>query len=360
MFLGGLGTVESATKIASGLPGGPTLSDQDRFGIAATSLGDLDGDQVADLAVGALLDDTGGDARGAVHVLFMNPDGTVKATSKVTDGSGVPPLEDGDRFGTSVASLADLNGDGIRDLAVGARGDDSVDENSGAVHLVSLDTDGTAKGTTLEFTVTRSFAVSTTSSVNVNTADGSAVAGQDYVPIIDGTLTFLPGQTSQTIVVPVIGDLVEDGAALETFQLILSNPVNATLGDNQAEGAIEDDEAPLASTMHVADLDAISTPASRGRWNVTVTIRVVDDLKNPVAGVTVMGDWSSGGSGSATTDANGFAVIQLDNINKKIQSVTFTVTSLVKLNSGLTYNEDDNTDPDGDSDGTMITINKPQ
>jgi hypothetical protein len=46
-------TVDSFLKIASGTNGGPTLANADNFGISVASLGDLDGDGVADLAVGA-------------------------------------------------------------------------------------------------------------------------------------------------------------------------------------------------------------------------------------------------------------------------------------------------------------------
>ena len=41
------------------------LANGDKFGSAATALGDLDGDGVSDLAVGAFRDDTGGNGRGA-------------------------------------------------------------------------------------------------------------------------------------------------------------------------------------------------------------------------------------------------------------------------------------------------------
>ena len=87
-------------KIASDTNGGPTLADSDMFGIATASIGDLDGDGVTDLAVGAERDDTGGLDRGAVHVLFMNANGTVKSRQKIASGTGGgPTLADGDRFG---------------------------------------------------------------------------------------------------------------------------------------------------------------------------------------------------------------------------------------------------------------------
>ena len=61
------------------------------FGSSLASLGDLDGDGVTDLAVGANYDDTGGGDRGAVHVLFLNSDGTVKASQKIANGTGGGP-----------------------------------------------------------------------------------------------------------------------------------------------------------------------------------------------------------------------------------------------------------------------------
>lgn len=67
------GTVLSHQKISS-TAGGFTgiLDNSDRFGSSLASLGDLDGDGVTDLAVGAWTDDDGGFDRGAVWVLFLD------------------------------------------------------------------------------------------------------------------------------------------------------------------------------------------------------------------------------------------------------------------------------------------------
>ena len=148
LFLNAGGTVKSSQKIASGVGGGPVLADIDVFGIGVASLGDIDGDRVTDLAVGTFFDDTGGTGRGAVHVLFLNPNGTVKSSQKIASGGGGPVLADGDYFGRSVASLGDVDGDGVTDLAVGAYRDDTGGANRGALHVLLLNANGTVKQST--------------------------------------------------------------------------------------------------------------------------------------------------------------------------------------------------------------------
>ncbi len=73
MFGTGPGWVLSHQKI-SDTQGGFTgiLDDLDFFGSSVASLGDLDGDGVGDLAVGAVLDNDGGFDRGAVWILFLD------------------------------------------------------------------------------------------------------------------------------------------------------------------------------------------------------------------------------------------------------------------------------------------------
>ncbi len=95
------GTAKSSVTIGSGLNGGPTLSGSTYFGRGMASLGDFDGDGVADLAVGGSNDSTGGTQRGAVYVLLLNANGTVKSNVKIASGTnGGPTLANADFFGT--------------------------------------------------------------------------------------------------------------------------------------------------------------------------------------------------------------------------------------------------------------------
>lgn len=146
LFMKANGTVSSSIKIAHDLNGGPTLADSDQFGLFVSRMGDLNKDGVADLAVGAFEDDTGGFNRGAIYVLFMKPDGTAVRSIKIAHNlNGGPALADNDKFGTSVSEIGDLNQDGVQDLAAGAYFDDTGGTDRGAVYILFMKANGTVK-----------------------------------------------------------------------------------------------------------------------------------------------------------------------------------------------------------------------
>jgi len=93
------------------------------------------------------------------------------------------------------------------------------------------------------FTVTLSFTSPITITVEYATADGSAVAPTDYVPIPTSTLTFAPEEITQTIAVTIQNDTEYEPP--EIFWVQLANPDNAVLGDSQGEGTILNDATPV-------------------------------------------------------------------------------------------------------------------
>jgi len=124
------------------------LDNGDNFGNSVANIGDVDGDGVEDLAVGAPLDDDGGASHGAVWILFMNSNGMVKSEQKIssTDGDFTGVLGVNDQFGYSVAGIGDLDNDGVEDIAVGAFRDDDGNIDRGAVWILFLGTDGKVDG----------------------------------------------------------------------------------------------------------------------------------------------------------------------------------------------------------------------
>jgi hypothetical protein len=147
LFLDGGGNVKTHQKIST-FAGGFTgiLDNSDEFGHAVAPLGDLDQDGVWDLAVGAYGDDDGGENRGAVWILFLNRDGTVKEHRKISDTAGgfAGPLVNSVRF-SQVMSLPDIDGDHVQDLAVGAHKDNDGAFAAGAVWILFLNRDGTVR-----------------------------------------------------------------------------------------------------------------------------------------------------------------------------------------------------------------------
>ncbi len=167
ILLNANGTVKSYVKIGDGL-GGFTgdLDLYDEFGTSVTNIGDLDNDAVTDIAVGARLDNDApagpnlGFQNGALWILFLNADGTVKTQQKISASAGgfTGVIDNGDWFGTFATALGDLDADGVEDLVVAAPFDDDGAVDQGAFWVLYLNANGTVKshqkvsGTTGGFT----------------------------------------------------------------------------------------------------------------------------------------------------------------------------------------------------------------
>jgi hypothetical protein len=99
--------------------------------------------------------------------------------------------------------------------------------------------EGNRGATRLSMTVTLTSVSAETVTVNYQTADGTAVAGKDYVST-SGTLTFQPGETTKTITMSVKGDRQREPN--ETFTVQLSSAIGGVLGDAVGIGTILNDD----------------------------------------------------------------------------------------------------------------------
>lgn len=129
-------------------------------------------------------------------------------------------------------------------------------------------TEGNAGTTNAVFNVRLSARSMLPVTVNFSVADGSAVAGLDYVPVY-GTLLFPPGVTNQLLRVPVIGDRLSESNL--TFLVLLDSAVNAGIGRAVALGTIIDNRDPNP-TIRIEDLTI--TEGDSGTLNAVFDVRL--------------------------------------------------------------------------------------
>ncbi|HEV8200144.1 MAG TPA: MopE-related protein [Candidatus Polarisedimenticolia bacterium] len=110
-------------------PGG--VSAGDGYGAAIARLGDVTGDGIDDLAIGAPSTDTPSGADAGSVIILSGADQSVHC--RAIDPAGVA----GDLLGTSVAALPDLTGDGVPDLVAGAPGKPASTNTPGKVTILS-------------------------------------------------------------------------------------------------------------------------------------------------------------------------------------------------------------------------------
>jgi hypothetical protein len=109
-------------------------------GFSVAALGDVNGDGLADMLIGAPDTAIGGKpGAGAAHVVFGKADGAeIDLAMLGAEGTGYRILgaNAGDRTGAQVVGLGDINGDGRADMAMLVPGNDLGGRNSGAIHIV--------------------------------------------------------------------------------------------------------------------------------------------------------------------------------------------------------------------------------
>ena len=106
----------------------------------------------------------------------------------------------------------------------------------------------------------------------------------------------------------------------------------------------------------MGDLDRAST-MQQNSWTATVTITVHTSSHGPLANAVVNAAWSGGSTASCTTNASGRCAVSRTGIPKSTGNVSFTVTNVVL--GTFVYKPASNHDPDGDSNGTTISVAKP-
>jgi hypothetical protein len=227
-------------------------------------------------------------AKTATVTIPTGSAGPVTATVDVVED----PLDEADEtFTVNLSIVSGPAGIGIGDgSAVGTILDDDAEP---VVSVTGQSASEAVSGGQLQFTVTLAPASGRTVTVSYATSNGTAQAPGDYTTT-SGVLTFTPGQTSQTVGVPIVNDTAVEPD--ESFTLSLSSPNGATIGQGTATGTItNDDTGGGGVTISITDKSVIEPDTGQNvaaRFTVslsatstqTVTVRFTTAPGTAVAG----------------------------------------------------------------------------
>ncbi|MCB9165329.1 MAG: FG-GAP repeat protein [Flavobacteriales bacterium] len=171
----------------SSTPNWMTESDQvdAGYGSSVSSAGDINGDGFGDVIIGAIGWDNGQTNEGQALVFSGSSSGLSVAPTWAAESN-----QDDARFGNSVASAGDVNGDGYDDVIVGAPNYDNGETNEGRAYVYYGGPEPAIPDWSAE---------SDQASAHFGTSVGSAgdVNGDGYSEVIIGAPDFDNGQTNE-------------------------------------------------------------------------------------------------------------------------------------------------------------------
>ncbi|MDZ4323871.1 MAG: Calx-beta domain-containing protein, partial [Pseudomonas sp.] len=141
----------------------------------------------------------------------------------------------------------------------------------------------------LIFSVVRTGDTATAASIHVATSGGTATAGSDYTALADTVLSFAPGETVKTVLVPLIDDMLSEG--VESVGIAISNASVGTI----MGGAIA---SPLLASDNTFWAVAGAGSVDEGSGSMTFTVSRTGDTAE-AASIHVA---TSGGTATAGSD----------------------------------------------------------
>ncbi|MFC1688454.1 beta strand repeat-containing protein [Pseudomonadota bacterium] len=172
------------------------LTQGDYAGSAVSTVGDVNGDGIDDVIVGAPQADPNGSQSGASYVVFGSDQGLTHPlnVSALTGSNGFAlyGTSAGDNSGSSVASAGDINADGVSDLLIGANLADPHGEASGASYVVFGKQQGQGWPSTVALSSLNGASGFRAKGVSAGDQSGTSVSGAGDVNS-DGKVDFVVG-----------------------------------------------------------------------------------------------------------------------------------------------------------------------
>ena len=213
--------------------------------------------------------------------------------------------------------------------------DDETDEPLLSIADATL-AEGDEGTTGVELTVTLSEPIEVGVQVSFATADGTATSEDNDYQTTSGLLSFAPGTTTQTLVVPVRGDLrLEDD---ETFLVQLADPVGAMLADGQAVVTItNDDQEPPGLSINDVSLLEGDAGTTNAVFTVSLT-RPRGQNGTDVAGTVIVSFATA--DGTATIEDSDYQAVSgqlLFEDGESTQTVTVAVVGDAAIEADETF-----------------------
>ena len=264
----------------------------DYSGWSVSSAGDVNGDGVDDLLIGApSADPNGHQARGETYVVFGGSATESSGALDLSDLNGnngfvINGVDDGDRSGYTVSSAGDINGDGVDDLLIGApyadpNGNTDVGETyvvygsadiaeqfSTASVSISLSSDDPTLTVPADFTFGDNTSGNDASGISVADTDDTSLIvslsvadGALTFDVIDG-LTFSTGDGTDDQTMVFSGDIADLNFALTT---LLYTPANGDTDGDTLEVGVSDGHTLIVTTGdYPANFDLSSLDGTNG------------------------------------------------------------------------------------------------
>ena len=195
------------------------------FGAAVATAGDVNGDGYSDVLVGAPAYDNGQTDEGRVFLYLGSASGLSTTAARTFESNQALA-----RFGASVTTAGDLNGDGFDDFAVGAERWDGTQVDEGAVFVYT----GASTAASIALATTL-VAGNADARFGYSVAYGGDVNGDGYSDLVVGAPYYSNGQSQEGAVFVYNGDPTTVISSAAPFK-VESNQVGANLGIHVAGG----------------------------------------------------------------------------------------------------------------------------